>query len=157
VSDVVNVFEVELEKDQGDPDGYHTSYKRLGPLIGGAELGMSLYRLPPGQSVCPYHYEYGREELLLVLEGRPTLRTPDGEEEVVPGDVVVFPEGPAGAHKLTNPTDEAVLLTIMSTKADPTVAVYPDSNKIAAWSSIGSDDDIMARRGENLDYWDGEV
>ena len=152
----VNVFEAELQKDEGDPDGYNASYLRLAPLIGASMLGMTLYGLPPGQSICPYHYEYGNEEWLLVLEGTPTLRHPGGEDELEPGDVVAFPEGPAGAHKLTNRGDGRVLLGILSTKIDPSLAIYPDSNKIGAWSGPGNSDKIMARLGEDLDYWDGE-
>jgi len=50
-----------------------------------------------------------------------------------------------------------VLLGIMSTKVDPSLAIYPDSNKIGAWSGPGESDKIMARLGEDLDYWDGEL
>jgi len=153
----VNVFEAELQTDEGDPAGYNASYVRLGPLIGASKLGMTVYGLPPGQSICPYHYEYGNEEWLLVLEGTPTLRHPDGEDELEPGDFVAFPEGPAGTHKLTNRGEGRVLLGIMSTKVDPSLAIYPDSNKIGAWSGPGESDKIMARLGEDLDYWDGEL
>jgi uncharacterized cupin superfamily protein len=118
---------------------------------------MTLYGLPPGQSICPYHYEYGNEEWLLVLEGTPTLRHPDGEDELDPGDVVAFPEGPAGAHKLTNRGEGRVLVGILSTKVDPSLSIYPDSNKIGAWPGPGNADKIMARLGEDLDYWDGEL
>ena len=149
----VNVFEAELQTDEGDPAGYNASYVRLGPLIGASKLGMTVY----GQSICPYHYEYGNEEWLLVLEGTPTLRHPDGEDELEPGDFVAFPEGPAGTHKLTNRGEGRVLLGIMSTKVDPSLAIYPDSNKIGAWSGPGESDKIMARLGEDLDYWDGEL
>ena len=65
----VNLFEVEVTKDAGDPDGYHASYARIAPLVGGRLLGLSVYELPPGQSICPYHYEIGYEEWLLVLTG----------------------------------------------------------------------------------------
>lgn len=49
---------------------------------------MSVYALPPGQAICPYHYENPEEEWLLVLDGRPTLRHPGGEDELQPWDVV---------------------------------------------------------------------
>ncbi len=92
----VNLFDVEVQKDDDDAPGYHTSYARVGPLIGGAPLGLSVYELPPGQSICPYHYEIGFEEWLLVLTGRPTLRTPEGERELRPWDVAFFPDGEDG-------------------------------------------------------------
>ena len=56
-------------------------------------MGATVYELQEGQSVCPYHYEYGCEEWAIVLRGRPTLRHPDGEDVLEPGDVVCFPEG----------------------------------------------------------------
>jgi uncharacterized cupin superfamily protein len=154
MSEVVNLFEVEIERDEDDPAGYGAGYKRVGPLIGASALGTSVYELPPGQSICPYHYEYGNEEWLVVLEGRPTLRHPAGESELEPGDVVCFPEGPAGAHKVTNKREDGrALVALMSTKDEPAVAVYPDSNKLGVWAG---DEKLMARRGEDLDYWDGE-
>ncbi len=57
---------------------------------------MSVYELAESQSICPYHYEYPEEEWLIVLEGRPTLRHPDGETVLAPGDTVCFPSGPDG-------------------------------------------------------------
>src|SRR4029450_12505635 len=69
----------------------------------GAEpLGASLYELPPGNSSCPYHWHAANEEMLIVISGRPTLRTPEGERELAEGEVVAFPVGEAGAHKVTN-------------------------------------------------------
>src|SRR3954451_18445376 len=79
VTEVANVFDVALARDEGDPPGYETPYARLGPLIGATALGASVYELARGQSVCPSHYEYGNEEWLIVLGGRPALREPGGE------------------------------------------------------------------------------
>ena len=37
-------------------------------------------------------------------------------------------------------------------------AVYPDSNKISFWSdSSDPGDRVLVRRGENLQYYDGEL
>ena len=157
MTEPLNLFDVELETDDDDPEGYRTSYRRLGPLLGASLLGATIYQLPPGQSICPYHYEYGNEEWLLVLDGRPTVRHADGEDELEPWDVVCFPEGPAGAHKVTNRGAAEVRVAILSTKVDPSIAVYPDSNKIGAWSGPDNEDKIMARLGSDLDYWDGEL
>jgi uncharacterized cupin superfamily protein len=156
VSEPANLFDLELSKDDDDPDGYHTSYARVGPLIGASALGLSVYMLPPGQSICPYHYEYPDEEWLFVLEGRPTLRRPSGEEELRPWDVVCFPPGPDGAHKVTNATDERALVAMLSTKSRTAMAVYPDSNKVGVWSGDG-DVSALFRRADAVDYWDGEV
>ena len=92
----VNLFSLEYEWDDADPDGYRAGMARFGPGIGAVKLGGTVYELPEGQSICPYHYEYGDEEWVIVLEGRPTLRHPEGEDVLAPGDVVCFPEGPGG-------------------------------------------------------------
>jgi uncharacterized cupin superfamily protein len=151
-----NLFAAEPEYDDTDPDGYRAGMARFGPSIGAAMLGGSLYELPPGQSNCPYHYEYGNEEWLIVLEGRLTLRHADGEDELDPGEVVCFPVGPDGAHKLTNRTDSRVRVLVLSTMVEPSVAVYPDSDKLGVWPGDRRDH-IMVRRSAAVDYWDGEV
>jgi len=154
-----NLSKLEVAYDGTDPEGYRAGMARFGPSIEAKRLGMSLYELPPGQSICPYHYEYPDEEWLIVLQGRPTLRRPNGEEELEPEDVVCFPEGPEGAHKVTNETDETVRVLMLSTKTEPSVAVYPDSDKIGVWPVPGGGPDkVMLRRSDGaVDYYDGET
>jgi quercetin dioxygenase-like cupin family protein len=98
----VNVFTIATETDPEDPPGYRAGAVKLAPRIGAAQLGGSVYDLPPGESVCPYHFEFGAEEWLVVVRGRPTLRRAAGpserEEALEPGDTVCFPPGPSGAH-----------------------------------------------------------
>jgi uncharacterized cupin superfamily protein len=146
-----NLFDVLLQKDDDDPDGYHASYAKVGPLVGAEHLGISVYELPPGQSVCPYHYETD-EEWLIVLTGHPTLRTPEGEQELRPWDAVFFASGEAGAHKVTNRGAETCRIAMSSINRDPSCAVYPDSNKVGVWPV-----DKLFRLADAVDYWDGEV
>lgn len=154
----LNIAELEMQYDEDDPEGYNAGYNRFGPSIEAVRLGATVYELPPGQSICPYHYEYPDEEWLLVLSGQPTLRDPDGEHELRANDLVCFPEGPAGAHKVTNKTDETLRVMLLSTKMNPGVAVYPDSDKIGVWPvQGGGDDQIIVRRESKVDYFDGEV
>jgi uncharacterized cupin superfamily protein len=152
----VNLFRAGVEDMPERRDGYRLAYARLGPQIGAAKIGATVYELPPGQSTFPYHYEHGCEEWLLVVAGRPTLRHPGGEDELEPGDLVCFPEGPEGAHKVTNSTNETARLVILSTKASPAVAVYPDSDKIGVFTEDEADD-VMVRRESGVDYWDREL
>ncbi|HET9114675.1 MAG TPA: cupin domain-containing protein [Gaiellaceae bacterium] len=148
---VVNLFEIELARDEDEPPGYGATYARVGPLVGGGQLGMSVYELEPGLSICPYHYETAEEEWLIVLTGRPTLRTPEGERELEPWDCAFFPTGEEGAHKVTNRTDEPVRVCIWSNRIAVATSVYPDSEKVGAWPP-----GKLFRLADAVDYFDGE-
>ncbi len=152
----MNLFDAEVAFDEGDPPGYNAGYLRLGPLIGAERLGATIYELATGQSICPYHYEYGNEEWLIVLAGAPVLRTPEGERELGRGDVACFLEGPAGAHKVTNRRAEPARVLMLSTKRNPDVSVYPDSDKIGVFPG-NEDDRVILPRAAGVDYWEGEA
>jgi uncharacterized cupin superfamily protein len=151
----LNLHTADLARDEDDPQGYDAGYVRLAPEIGAATMAGTLYELPPGQSNCPYHYEYD-EEWLIVLDGRLTVRHALGEDELAAGDVVCFPLGPAGAHKLTNRGEETVRMLLVSTRTMPAIAVYPDSDKIGVFTDDRRDN-IMVRREAGVDYWDREA
>ena len=153
----VNLSKSQFNYPDTDPDGFVGGMVRPGPDFGAKMTGVSSYELPPGQALCPYHYEWGEEEWLLVTEGRPTLRDPDGEHELQPMDLVFFPLGPEGAHKVLNDTQEAVRFLMFSNLVFPAATVYPDSDKVGIWTDPDKTDSHMARRAENLDYYDGEV
>ncbi|HEX4932986.1 MAG TPA: cupin domain-containing protein, partial [Gemmatimonadaceae bacterium] len=110
----------------------------------------------PGTSICPYHYEYGDEEWLVVLEGTASVRHPDGQDALARGDVVCFPAGPAGAHKVTNRSGERLRVLMLSSKSPVSVAVYPDSDKIGVFPG-NEGDTVMFRRDSGVGYWDGET
>ena len=151
----VNLSDLVPEYDETDPEGYRAGMARFGPLLGASKMGASLYELPPGQSICPYHYEYPDEEWLVVVAGRVVVRHPGGEDELGVGDIVCFPGGPDGAHKVTCVGDEAARVVINSTKESPAIAVYPDSGKVGIWP--GDDRDRLMMRRDTLEYYDGEV
>jgi uncharacterized cupin superfamily protein len=152
----LNLRSATTEYDADDPEGYRAGMNRFGPSIGAQTIGASIYELPEGQSICPYHYEYPNEEWLLVISGRPTLRDPDGEQELQPGDVVCFPEGPAGAHQVFNRGEDPLRVAMLSTLAAPSIAVYPDSDKIGVFD-VPERDAVVVRRSSNVDYYDGEL
>ena len=91
-----NLFAASYDYPADNPEGYRRGHARVGEAIGSRRIGGTVYELPPGESAWPYHYELGDEEWLIVLDGRVAVRTPEGEEELVRGDVVCFPEGPEG-------------------------------------------------------------
>ena len=103
----------------------------------GDVLGASVYELDPGNFVV-YHFHHGAEEMLIVLRGRPTLRTPNGERELAEGDVVHFPAGPAGAHALRIESDAPIRFVMVSDHPSPEVVEYPDLGQITAQARTGS-------------------
>jgi uncharacterized cupin superfamily protein len=149
----INLNAAELTYDDGRPAGYRAGSARLGPALGASRIAATVYELPAGESTWPYHYEYGAEEWVIVIAGRPTLRHPGGEDELAPGDVVCCAEGPEGAHKLTNRGEAAARLMILSSVSRPAVAVFPDSDKLGVWPN--GDEPTLVRR-ELVDYWDRE-
>ena len=64
---------------------------------------------------------------MLVLTGTPTLRHPEGEDQLGAGDLVCFPEGPAGAHQIINRGESVVRALFLSTTGLPTNVCYPDT------------------------------
>ena len=154
--EVFNVFhgEADVGPSGDEPPGYErTRAVRVGNAIGATQLGMSIYELPPGQAICPYHFEWTDEEWLIVLAGEPTLRTPEGERTLQPGDTVCFPAGPDGAHWVGNRGAADARVALLSTKSPTGIAEYPDSDKIGVWVGGRS---YMLRRSDTLEYWDGE-
>jgi uncharacterized cupin superfamily protein len=152
----INIGAPEFEYVGADPEGYRAGMARLGKLFGAKESGISVYELPPGQAVCPYHYEMGEEEWLLVLEGRPTLRHSEGSEVLEPWDVVCFPRGPEGAHKVGNEGGETARVLMFSTVVNPTATIYPDSDKIGIYTG-DPETEVVVRRDSAVDYFDGET
>jgi uncharacterized cupin superfamily protein len=152
----VNIAKPEFEYDDADPDGFRSGMMRVGRTLGATATGTSVYELPPGQAICPYHYEYAEEEWLLVLEGRPTLRDPEGSHQLEPWDLVFFQTGPDGAHGVRNETGDPVRLLMYSELRYPAATVYPDSDKIAVWTG-NEDDNLIAPRSSAVDYYHGET
>ena len=152
----INIASRKFDHDSGSPPGFRPGSKRLGPLVGASTLGATVYELPPGEAICPYHYEHGEEEWVLVLQWRPSVRTPEGIEALEPFDVVFFPRGPDGAHQIRNDTDAPARVLMWSTVVYPTVSVYPDSGKVGVWTA-GKADDLLVERSSAVDYFHGET
>jgi len=151
----VNIADPPFQFDSADPEGYRAGLFRPGPDLGASQTGCSVYDVPPGQAICPYHYEYGEEEWALVLAGRPSLRTPDGIEELAPFDLAFFPKGSAGAHQLRNDTSEPARVAMWSTIVVPSATAYPDSDKVGVWTGVEGEN-LMVKRSADVDYYAGE-
>jgi uncharacterized cupin superfamily protein len=158
---VANIYEPEWDAEQDKPP-FTWRRSRVGRQSGAEKLGASLFEVPPGASTFPLHVHHANEELVVVLAGRPTLRTIDGERELAPGEVVACPTGRRGAHRLDNRSDEPFRVLIVSTMLAPDVNEYPDSGKVWARNyAPGAEPadepvELIARPEDNLDYLEGE-
>jgi uncharacterized cupin superfamily protein len=150
-----NVFTDEFEYDETDPEGFRAGVAAVGKTAGGEDLAVKVFELPPGEDLCPYHYEY-EEEWLLVLEGEVIVRTPAGEQTAARGDLVRFAPGPDGAHRVSNRGEQTARVLMFSSAREPAVAVYPDSDKIGVWPGNDADKVMLRRADGAVDYYDGE-
>jgi uncharacterized cupin superfamily protein len=144
--------------EERDREGFRARRARIGQQLGTERLGISQWELPPGQAAYPYHLHLAEEELLIVLEGTPALRTPDGWRDLAEGEVVSFPRGEAGGHQLVNRTNAVVSFLAISTNGDPDIVLYPDSNKVGASERLpqGGGMRTFFRLDDVVDYYDGE-
>jgi uncharacterized cupin superfamily protein len=151
---VFNVLTAKPEPDDECRPGFHRASARVGDAIGGERIGATLYELGDGERVCPYHYHHGVEEWLYVVSGAATVRTPKGERTLRPGDALCFPGDPSGAHDVRGPAR----VLIFSANRWPGVVVYPDSDKLGTRPTreFADADRLNFRRGDAVDYWDGE-
>jgi uncharacterized cupin superfamily protein len=150
-----NVFDAQFSQDPSDPPAFTTGEAPFGKAVGGRDLTVRLYEVRAGSNLCPYHYEYV-EEWLLVIAGDVQVRMPTETITLRAGDVICFPAGPEGAHKVTATDGAPARVMMFSASTTPSVCVYPDSDKLAVYA--GPDDDFMFHRTEgHVGYYDGEA
>lgn len=135
-------------------ENYEYFRRKFVPFGAAENTQVSIYEIPPLKSAYPYHYHCKNEETFYILSGTGILKTPNGEHQVVAGDLLFFPIGPEGAHKLTNISETENLVYIdFDVVHDLDVAVYPDSDKIGIW---GMGINKIFPQSGNVDYYDGE-
>jgi uncharacterized cupin superfamily protein len=149
---VRNVDEAKLERFERAPL-YDTRTGAVTDGMAAKKLGAGFDILAPGKIACPYHYHLAQEEMFVILEGQGTLRVAGERVPVRAGDVIVIPPGPEYPHHLINTGSLPMKYLSISTQERPEVCYYPDSNKLGVFAK---DHRIIARRGEEIDYWDGE-
>ncbi|HWM55483.1 MAG TPA: cupin domain-containing protein [Solirubrobacterales bacterium] len=152
-----NIFRPTFEEGER-PEGFRSRRARIGYELGTELIGCSLWEVPPGEAAYLYHFHYADEELVIVLSGNPTLRTPEGLRELEEGETVSFPVGEEGAHQIVNRTEETVTFLAISSSGRPDVVVYPDSDKIGVGERLPKGGGLRAffRRGDGVDYFEGE-
>jgi len=129
-----NLFNGETEEVPPGAPGDRGRAARVGSKLGASRLGMSVYDLPRGEAIGPYHFEWTDEEWLIVLAGKVAIRSPEGEQTLAPGDVVCFPTGPDGAHQVRNASDVNARVAIVSTQNEFGIVEYPEDKKVGIWA-----------------------
>jgi uncharacterized cupin superfamily protein len=157
----VNLFGDDWDQER-EAGGYALRRLGVGRRLGGELLGAGLFEVPAGKASGPYHFHWGNEELLIVLDGSPTLRTPEGERELRPGDVALFRRGEEGSHQVINRSEEPARFLMVSTMVHPEVGEYPDSGKVGLFGGapplIGEDAplEMFVPKDAGVDYYEGE-
>ena len=152
-----NIFEPEWEHAF---EPFRVRIYSVGRHAGGRDLGASVFEVEPGGRTSPFHVHHANEEMLFVLQGRPTLRTAAGERELSPGDAVGFPAGPEGAHQVLNRSEEPVRVLIVSTMRMPDVVEHLDSGKLLALTGSqhpGQGQVAAFRRDDSVEPMTGEA
>jgi uncharacterized cupin superfamily protein/glyoxylase-like metal-dependent hydrolase (beta-lactamase superfamily II) len=149
--EIVNLADLNWEGSAGDPEPFGGEMAELGLLLGAQRLGAAVGRLFPGQSYAPLHWHTREEELFIVWDGNPTLRTPAGSRRLRPGDCIVFVTAPHGAHRLSNETGAPCSFVMIANVDGGDVCFYPDSKKFVV-EATGT----LVRAEPQLDYYDGE-
>ena len=135
-------------------EGYEYFRRKFIPFGGAKNTLVSVYEVPPGKAAYPYHYHHKNEETFYIISGEGNLKTPGGERRVGAGELLFFPTGPEGAHKLTNSSETENLVYIdFDVVHDIDIAVYPDSDKIGIW---GQGINQIFPRSADVEYYEGE-
>ncbi len=141
-------------KSKAEHEGYEYTRRNFVPRGEAANTLVSVYEIPPGKAAYPYHYHLKDEETFFILSGEGLLKTPEGEKRVAAGELLFFPAGSEGAHKLTNTSATEKLVYIdFDVIHDLDAAVYPDSGKIGVW---GKGINRVYPMDGNVDYYQGE-
>jgi uncharacterized cupin superfamily protein len=152
-----NIFEPEFDQQREHP-GFRAQRARLGWQLATHHLGASIWEIEPGEAAYPYHYHLAEEELLIVLLGRPSVRSNGDWRELEPGEVLSFARGADGGHQLANWGDVTARFLAISTNGTPDLVVYPDSGKLGACERPPQGDGLwkIFRIADASDYYDGE-
>jgi len=108
--------------------------RKIGEVGGLTELGARHVVLEPGAWSSQRHWHVGEDELLVMLTGRAVLVEDDGETELAPGDVAIWPKGTRNGHHLINRSTEPCSFVCVSAGKDADGA-YSDIDMM--WSESG--------------------
>lgn len=141
-------------KNKALHEGFEYTRRNFVPRGQAGSTQVTIYEIPPLKAAYPYHYHLRDEETFFILSGEGLLKTPTGERTVAAGDLLFFPAGSEGAHKLINSSATEKLVYIdFDVIHDLDAAIYPDSGKIGIW---GKDINRVYPLDADVDYYEGE-
>ncbi len=145
--------QIEFKEDSGKIENYRlfTASPRLSALVGSKNLFFDLRLLNPEQFSFPYHFHRHAEEMMMVISGTMTVRTPNGLEIMNEGDIAFFEMGETGAHQFYNHSTEPCTYLDVRTLFTVDICEYPDSGKVNILPSI----EIFGKNSK-VDYFKGE-
>jgi uncharacterized cupin superfamily protein len=154
----VNLYGNEWDVERA-PTGYGEKLMHLGQRLGGELIGATMFEVEPGWRSL-YHVHHGNEELVLVVDGNPTVRTQEGQRELKPGDAALFKRGHEGAHSISNRSDKPARFVVFSSMVDPDVVELPEAGMVGAFAggvpTSGRDTELelFVRRESAVGYFD---
>jgi uncharacterized cupin superfamily protein len=154
----VNLYDNDWDVERA-PTGFGEKLAHVGKRLGGELIGATMFEVEPGWRSL-YHIHHGNEELVLVVDGNPTVRTQEGARELRPGDTALFRRGPDGAHSISNRSNRPVRFIVFSSMVDPDVVELPEAGIVGAFAggvpTSGRDTELelFVRRESAVGYFD---
>ena len=160
---IVNIADVPL-RDGGNGEQFVAKLGRIGAVIGAQKLGCQLHVLPTGKKAFPRHAHHANEEMFYVVFGEGAYRVGDETYPIREGDVISAPAGDAStAHQILNTSSGELRYLAFSTRLDPDITEYPDSQKFTVASMIPPGAGMLSakfsyvgRKDGPVGYFDGE-
>ena len=129
---IINPDILEYKKDSSALESFDllTLLPRLSKTVDSKHLVFDLRKLESGKYSFPYHFHHNSEELIMIVSGSMTIRTPKGLEIANKGQLVFFEIGESGTHQFYNHDTIPCVYLDIKTAIGIDVCEYPDSGKI---------------------------
>ena len=124
--------ELEYQSNPSGPTQFDllTLSPRLSKMTNSKQLIFDMRQLNPGKYSFPYHYHHNSEEMMYIISGEMTVRTPEGLEIILPGEMVFFELGKTSAHQFFNHSEAPCVYLDIRTNMGIDITEYPDSGKV---------------------------
>ncbi len=160
----INLDELEFLDERSEhpdqPPQFSCRDAEVGFTIGARKLGYRVSTLDPGTRFCPLHGHAREEELFLVLDGEPSVRTLSGTIRCRKGDFIALPVGVSGTHQLLNESEAPATILLLARTEAFDACYYPDSDKLLVDMPaplIANRESLLIAASPQLDYFDGEA